>query len=299
MAIIPMAKMVNIMATIQSVSPIEIAARNQTRLFIVYVGVLVIGGLAAALLTVLVYRAGSTYQGAVQADADARIAEAGTKAATANERAAVANAQAAKANEGLAKSNEEIARLTKEAETAKTERAEANKQIAIAKADAARAKEGIANAEAVSAKASVEVARLQVVVANAEQKRAEAEKALLELQQQVRARHLTIDQRNLLIKFLNFGPKGEFKVATVLSAPDGDTYSAELGLALLEAGWTPNGKTVSILAFKGVRVYFGKRAESRARHLHAALTNVGIATELITNDELEANAVTLIVGEKP
>jgi hypothetical protein len=51
---------------------------------------------AAALFTVLVYRAGNAYQEAVQADADARIAEANQKAAEANERAAEAQRELAK-----------------------------------------------------------------------------------------------------------------------------------------------------------------------------------------------------------
>ncbi len=84
------------MLTIQSSSPIEIAARNHTRLFVVYVAVLVLGGLLAALFTVLVYHAGNAYQDAIKADADVRIAEANQKAAEANERAAEAQKELAK-----------------------------------------------------------------------------------------------------------------------------------------------------------------------------------------------------------
>ena len=84
------------MLTIQSSSPIDIADRNQTRLFILYVAVLVLGGLAAALFTVLVYRAGNKYQQAVRADADARIAEAGRGAAEAQAKAAEAIERAEK-----------------------------------------------------------------------------------------------------------------------------------------------------------------------------------------------------------
>src|SRR4051812_27619114 len=91
-AMVPITKMVSAMLTIQSSSWIDIAARNQRLLFIVYVAFL----LAAALFTVLVYRAGNAYQKAVQADADARIAEANQKAAEANERAAEAQKELAK-----------------------------------------------------------------------------------------------------------------------------------------------------------------------------------------------------------
>jgi hypothetical protein len=83
-AMIPTTKMVSIMLTIQSSSSIDIASRNQTLLFSVYVGLLV----AAAVLTVLVYRAGNTYQQAIKKVADARIAEAERGAAEANAKAA-------------------------------------------------------------------------------------------------------------------------------------------------------------------------------------------------------------------
>lgn len=96
MTIIPIAKMANTILTIQSSSPMEIAAKNQTRLFIVYVVILVLGSLLATFLTILVYRASNAYQEAVKADADARIAEANQKAAEANKRAAEAQTELAK-----------------------------------------------------------------------------------------------------------------------------------------------------------------------------------------------------------
>jgi phosphate/sulfate permease len=96
MPINPITNMASIMFTIQPSSPIDIAARNHARLFTVYVVVLVLGGLLAALFTVLVYRAGNAYQDAIKADADARIAEANQKAAEANERAAEAQKELAK-----------------------------------------------------------------------------------------------------------------------------------------------------------------------------------------------------------
>lgn len=216
MAIIPIAKVVSAMAIIQSSTPIEVAARNQTRLFVVYVVVLAIGGIAATLLTVLVYRAGNTYQGAVKADADARIAEAGTKAAE-------ANAEAAKANEGLGKSNEEIARLTTEAEQSKTDRAEADKQIAIAKADAAQA--------------SVQVANLQITVANAEKERAIAQLALLELQERIKGRRLTEEQGKRLIEILKKIPKdGDINIECFSSVPDSCAFAGDFRAVFEAAG---------------------------------------------------------------
>jgi nitrogen fixation protein FixH len=84
------------MLTIQSSSSIDVAARNHTRLFIVYVMVLAVGFVAATILTVMVFKANNAYQQAVKTDADARIAEANQKAAEANERAAEAQKELAK-----------------------------------------------------------------------------------------------------------------------------------------------------------------------------------------------------------
>jgi hypothetical protein len=100
--IIPIANIMSAMMTNpSSLSPIELAAKTQNRVFVLYVVVLVIGGLLTAWLTVWLWRATSRYQDAVKGDADARIAE--------------ANAEAAKANEGLARSNEKIAAADQQA----------------------------------------------------------------------------------------------------------------------------------------------------------------------------------------
>lgn len=240
--IIPTAKVINAMATIQSSlsspSAIELADRAQRRIFVLSIVFGVIAALIAAVLAWQVWRSNNRYQEAVKTDADARIAEARSVAATANERAAVANAEAAKANAGLGKSNEEIARLTKEAEQAKTERAEADRQIAIAKADALRAREGIANAEAVSAKAAVEVARLQVVVANAEQRRAEAEKSLLELRERIQPRTLTAKQREDFVKVLKAFPPSTIDLGYTSSGCDDCFDFLQQFLPLFKkAGW--------------------------------------------------------------
>jgi hypothetical protein len=83
----PIAKMINVMLTIQSgSSPIDIAQKAQARLFAVYVVVLVGGALLAALFTVLLWHATNKYQDTVRYEANARIVEATASAAQANER---------------------------------------------------------------------------------------------------------------------------------------------------------------------------------------------------------------------
>lgn len=229
------------------------------------------------------------------------------KIAAANEGAAKANREAIRIETA---SNEKIAGLTKEAEAlraeaerARAERAEADKQIAIAKADAARAKEGIANAEAVSARASVEVARLQVVVANAEQKRAEAERALIELQEKVKPRHLTAEQRARLLELLKANPKGTIHVSAVTGDAESIAFGRELAEVLSEAGW--NVGFNDILTFGGtpVGVFITLRSKEnvpvRAIILQKALEQVGISAPAELNPNMPEDSVALVVGNKP
>jgi transcription elongation GreA/GreB family factor len=101
---------------IQSSSPIDIASRNHTRLFIVYVGILV----AAAVFTVLLFRAGRQTQQLIKADADARIAEATQKAAEAIERAEKLEADNLILRERAAKAEKDLLQLRERVEKRRT-----------------------------------------------------------------------------------------------------------------------------------------------------------------------------------
>src|SRR5437868_4440043 len=143
--------------------------------------------------------------------------------ADADEKAAEARATAAKADKAVAQSKEEIARLTAEAEQAKKDRTEADKQIAIAKADAANA--------------TKETAKLSLAVQKEARKRAEAERALLELQERLKPRHLTGEQRATLLELLKKIPKGKVKIYAFIGDNEAIDFSAELLEVLTEAGW--------------------------------------------------------------
>jgi outer membrane murein-binding lipoprotein Lpp len=150
MAIMLMQKVVSAMSTIQSdSSPIESAARAHSNLFTVYVIVLVVSGIVAAILTVLVWRASNRQQDAVQAFADARIAEANERGDTAikeakriesegKERVAQIESDAAKVK---LESDEKIAALNKQSESLRAEAEKAREGIATAQNEAARANE--------------------------------------------------------------------------------------------------------------------------------------------------------------
>lgn len=108
----PMASVLNAMATIQSSpSPIEIADKWQTRLFVASAIFAVVAALIGAGLGVLLWKANNKYQDAVMADANARISEAKEGASKADERAAVADESAGKANSEAGRANERAGEL--------------------------------------------------------------------------------------------------------------------------------------------------------------------------------------------
>jgi hypothetical protein len=115
-------------------------------------------------------------------------------------------------------------------------------------------------------------------------------------------RHLTPQQRSELLKLLTVGPKGEFTIVSILSAPDAAGFSEELASVLIEAGWTLRDRTVAIFSFKGllIRVRRAEKMPTRARVLQHALRAVGFITDGEFISELaDDDEVFLIVGSKP
>ncbi len=233
---------------------------------------------------------------------------------------AQANAEAAKANKGVAdtvleieKAKEETARLTKETETAKTERVEADKQIAIAKADAARAKEGIANAEAQSAQATLEVTRLRGIVANAEQRRAEAEKALLELQERMKPRRVTAEQRQQAINVLMHAPKGRLEIQCHIGSPEIQAFGAEIVEIFRTSGWEIdlNDRALIIPAPVGLKLWIHtehtaledrmitENVPERTQSILNAFRAAKIPVQAQFNHDVPKDILRLIVGFKP
>lgn len=227
------------------------------------------------------------------------VAETAKKdASVADAKAAQANLEAAKANEGLAKSNLEIARLTNEAAALRVEAENAKANIASAQADAAKANEG-------AIKATAEVARLQIVVANAETKRAEAERALLELQERIKDRHLTTEQRARLVELFKANPKGKINVSCVGgSSPEPCIFASEIVDTLKLGGWdvefspgfiSVGGIPVGLI----IQVRSSDKAPVRAEVLQKALGEIGFAAPGEVQPTLDEQTVNLIVGAKP
>ena len=81
-----------------------------------------------------------------------------------------------------------------------------------------RQTKAIADANLRAANASADVAKLELSVADAERKRAEAERALLELQERLKPRSITPEQRTRFTDFVKGAPKGKVQLTAVAAA---------------------------------------------------------------------------------
>lgn len=224
--VIPTAKLINAMTTIQSSlsanqsspSSIELADRAQKRLFVVSVIFGVLAALVAALLAWLVWRASNKYQDTVKADADARIAEAQVKAADALKDAGTAN--------------ETAQRLEGDNLTLRG-------QVATLETQAADAKKDVAGLQKAAADAKAAQQRVETNLAKQQERAAIAERALLELQERIKPRRLTAEQATSFVMTLKTLPNGIIDFGyTAGGADEGFSFARQVQPLFKEAGWT-------------------------------------------------------------
>lgn len=312
MAIKPIARTINAMATVQSnlsanqsnPSPIELADRAQRKIFIVSVIFGVVAAVIAALLASLVFRTNNVYQAAVKADADARILVARAEAETAKK-------DAAEANKGVAKANLEI-------ENAKKATAEANAVAKTAEEGAAKANERAEKLEQqnitlrtdlnkAGAEANVEkqkVARMQIEVAEARTKQAEAERQLLQLQERTTPRQLSGRQQRFLSNELK-KYRGTPVAFTRIADAEANAFGGRMLAALMMSGWTVqssnNAGTPSPPVY-GVRIVFPSKSNPMgtpaSQALISALQQLDVEMKISPNPD-ESELITIFVGLKP
>jgi len=290
MAINPIAKVVSAMSMIQS-SPVDIAARTQARLFALYVVVLVIGGLAAAFLTVLVYRANNAYQEAIKADADARISG--------------SNAEAKRAGESAGKANER-------AQALEHDNLGLRGQVATLETAATDAKKGLAGLQKTAADAKAAQQRVETDLAKQQERAAKAEIALLELQKDVAWRRLksqTVTARKLK-RFT-----GIELLTVCLNEPEPLSIARLLVGTGITAGWksvsftqspNPIGNERGVF-FEGIVVQSntisrdpGDFSRLAAITLAVELNEQGIDADVEPVDpELPPKTIRIVIGRKP
>jgi regulator of replication initiation timing len=250
MEIIPIAKMVNIMATIQSVSPIETAARSERNLLFILAAWIVISALVTGVLTVLLYKKTGKYQEAVKVDADARISESNAEAKRAGESAGLANERAGVANEVAGKANQRAEELEAANLTLRSQVATLETQAADAKKDVAGLQKAASDALAEEQRVQTELetqkertAALETTAAKQQERAAKAEKELLEVKKNVVV--LKVGRRWLIMQlgtFLKDKPNGSVEITYASNNDDAFMTAREIGIELEMAGWKITGR---------------------------------------------------------
>jgi hypothetical protein len=194
----------------------------------------------------------------------------------------------------------------------KTELLKQQERAAKAEQDAAEAKRTasktsaratILETNAVDAKAAQQ--RVEIELAKQQERAANAEKALLELQERIKDRHLSAANRKELVNFLKAGPLGAISVSCVGGHPEPCSFASELVEALKAGGWTVTGFSQGVM-FVGaspsgliLQVHGAEKTPERAGTLQQALKRVGLDAPGQFIPGMAEDAVNLIVGSKP
>ncbi len=218
---------------------------------------------------------------------------------------AQANESAGKANERAEKLESDNLKLRGQVATLETQAADASKGVARLQKDAADAKAAQQRVEIDLSKATGEVAILQKETAEARQRQAEAERSLLELQERVKPRHLTAEQREKFVSILKQFPK--VPVAVYCADSEACSFAKQLISALKAAGWNDmqGGDGNNLYAFSppiiGVVVFRRERDPIPASYmaLHDALIAAGIEHRFVYNETIPAGLIEVRIGGKP
>jgi hypothetical protein len=82
-----------------------------------------------------------------------------------------------------------------------------------------------------------DVANAKAEMARQQTRAAEAERSLLELQEKIRPRHLSREQKEAIKNALKGFPPHRVEILTVIGTPDGDPFGRELADAINSGGW--------------------------------------------------------------
>jgi hypothetical protein len=192
-------------------------------------------------------------------------------------------------------SDAEVAKLNGQA-------GEARRAAANAEEQASYAGEGTAKALAQAAAANERATKLEVEAAQQRERAARAEHDLLELQQRVRWRELTADQRKSLVDALRRSSvKGLVTLNCVLGDGEALSFAKQIHDILGEAGWPATAVDQRVYQQNpiGIAIVVNDvaKAPPHAGPLQNAFVTVGVP--LVANPSFPEGSVTIVVGNKP
>jgi hypothetical protein len=167
----------------------------------------------------------------------------------------------------------------------------------------------IAESNATAARANENTAALSLKVEEEARKRAEAEKALLELQEDFAPRDFNKEEFHTLVRLLTRDPKGHIDIVVQAGNPEARGFAGWLASALHVSGWTVNVSEVALMdrpaGFSrgvGIAIRDGQRQPARLKTLHDALVGAGIPADsglIYLDPNMHEDAIRLSVWPKP
>jgi len=144
-------------------------------------------------------------------------------------------------------------------------------------------------------------AKLDKEVAEAKTKQAEAEKALLEIQERLRQRGLTPEQKAQLLLKLKQCPVGKVEIVYPPNNLEAEKFAKQLQGILHEVGWASESsmQIPFLYDFQGLTVEVSSSENVIGKCLHRALTEVGFPAPGLINPDIPSESLNLIIGEKP
>ena len=159
----------------------------------------------------------------------------------------------------------------------------------------------------------VDLATAKGEMSKQEARAAKAEKDLLELQERVKPRHLTAEQKEKLIQSLKNQPRGQLEIRTLVGNPESRNFGLELTEVFRASGWavtlsdgtlmTPTPVGIKLWVHTDQVVSDGSNvtdeAPDRAVSAVKAFEYAHVAFHTEFNRDIPKGQVVLLVGFKP
>jgi hypothetical protein len=143
---------------------------------------------------------------------------------------------------------------------------------------------------------------VETKLAEQTERTATAERTLLEVQEKVKKRTLSLDRETFLVNVLQeLHTKLVVTIDCIAGDSDGLAAADQFDEVLVAAGWRSGG--ISIETFwhnpVGLSLIFGKNADPSAGFLQRAFALAGLPLQLVEDDSVQGPDVEIMIGSRP
>jgi hypothetical protein len=187
-----------------------------------------------------------------------------------------------------------------------------NRKDELADADELEKMNRIAEIEHSNLNLRSQIAGLETNAATQQERAAKAEKELLELQERIKDRHLTREQKTTLVRELSNSAKGQLEVRCPIGNPEARNFALELLEVFRASGWTVNlnDRVIITPTPVGLKLWIHSeqptqegvrmtgQAPERTNSVIRAFGNARVEIEPQFSPDITADNLALIVGFK-